>query len=655
MNSLSELNTHGSQSVIVADSRKARIVFESQKTNLNSEISFASGVYTFRVTKDLYPFIIEEIINYQTCLPKLYITITPNSLTNTTLTRTLVAPVTSTNSNLEYLVANYQNHEDWNKNLEFTWNLPTNLTNIKLMFLKFKLTWLDEKTQTQKEIVWDVYDKDYYYATQFNSSFVPNFVATRLRLASSQLVSKFITGPVQGSANLTTSAVATCKGSLTYSISDSLVSYASMASAPSLLRRASSNIATKLITQVDPDYSKFKAEVRASTISEYDYNQHKFVTAYKRRVYWYVQTDPLQTWVIDYGDGSTATYTGSMSIYRSYANDGVYTITISDIDGKAIPLSIEKLATYYDDPAIIGDEEDDYRYNVALLKISSWGKPIGDWTNFCRYDHSLTNVPPYEPTTNLDNFFYEAQILNDNNLSYWFNTRSLTSAYSTFREANALRDVSLSNWNVSEVTNMSRMFYSAGNFNGSLANWNPGNVTNMSEMFWEAYSFNQPLNSWNVGKVTNMNNMFAYAYRFNQPLNSWNVSNVTDMSYMFVGCRDFNQNIDNWNVSKVRTMYYMFSGAISFNQPLNSWNVGSVNNMFNMFSSATSFNQPLNNWNVSKVTNMSSMFSGTSTMPHSFDQNISMWKVTQIPTKPNNFDFNTKPSWLESEKPKWGV
>ena len=52
----------------------------------------------------------------------------------------------------------------------------------------------------------------------------------------------------------------------------------------------------------------------------------------------------------------------------------------------------------------------------------------------------------------------------------------------------------ISNWDVSnDVTNMSRLFFSAHSFNQPLNNWNVPNVTNMNHMFWDATSFNQPL------------------------------------------------------------------------------------------------------------------------------------------------------------------
>ena len=52
-------------------------------------------------------------------------------------------------------------------------------------------------------------------------------------------------------------------------------------------------------------------------------------------------------------------------------------------------------------------------------------------------------------------------------------------------------------------------------------------------MFEEARSFNQPLN-WDVSNVTDMSAMFYGASSFNQPLNHWGekVSNVATMGGM---------------------------------------------------------------------------------------------------------------------------
>ena len=144
-----------------------------------------------------------------------------------------------------------------------------------------------------------------------------------------------------------------------------------------------------------------------------------------------------------------------------------------------------------------------------------------------------------------------------------------------------------------------------------IGDWDVSNVTDMSKLFSDKKRFNEPLNNWNVSNVTNMEAMFLGATSFNQPLNDWDVSNVTSMRDMFDEAKKFNQPLNNWNVSNVTNMEAMFLDATSFNQPLNDWDVSNVTNMRSMFMNARSFNQPLNNWNVSIVTNIDDMVYGS--------------------------------------------
>jgi trimeric autotransporter adhesin len=166
----------------------------------------------------------------------------------------------------------------------------------------------------------------------------------------------------------------------------------------------------------------------------------------------------------------------------------------------------------------------------------------------------------------------------------------------------------ISNWNVSKVTTMKKMFNGASSFNQPLERWNVSNVTTMKAMFLSASAFNQPLEHWNVSTVTTMTAMFFNASVFNEPLEHWNVSNVTSMDGMFLDASAFNQHLEHWNVSNVTTMKAMFSHASSFNHPLERWNVSNVTSMRAMFSHASSFNHPLERWNVSNATNIEMMF-----------------------------------------------
>jgi len=157
-------------------------------------------------------------------------------------------------------------------------------------------------------------------------------------------------------------------------------------------------------------------------------------------------------------------------------------------------------------------------------------------------------------------------------------------------------------------------------FNQPLDKWDVSNVVNMSSMFWGAKSFNQPLDNWDVSNVTNMRSMFDGASSFNQRLDKWDVSHVTDMSNMFAYARSFNQPLNNWNVSSVTNMHSMFGDARSFNQPLDGWEVSHVKDMSEMFKGARSFNQSLDDWDVFVLTKTTEMFDSTNSL-----ENLPSW------------------------------
>ena len=109
----------------------------------------------------------------------------------------------------------------------------------------------------------------------------------------------------------------------------------------------------------------------------------------------------------------------------------------------------------------------------------------------------------------------------------------------------------ISSWDVSNVTDMTNMFYSATSFNQPLNNWDVSSVNSIRNMFFFASSFNQPLNNWDVSSVTNMVGVFGETTAFNQPLDNWDVRNVTNMNLMFVIAEAFNQDISNWCVTNI--------------------------------------------------------------------------------------------------------
>ena len=183
---------------------------------------------------------------------------------------------------------------------------------------------------------------------------------------------------------------------------------------------------------------------------------------------------------------------------------------------------------------------------------------------------------------------------------------------------------SITEWDVSNVTNMSQAFYDRSTFNADISSWDVSSVTRMYAMFYEASSFNQDISEWDVSSVTNMHAMFGYASSFDQPLNDWDTSSVTYMWGMFGYASSFNQDISGWDTSSVTNMEYMFYEASSFNQDISEWDTSSVYDMNWMFYNASNFNQDISNW-----------------------------CVTYIASEP--IDFSIDSPLIESNKPVWGT
>ena len=112
-------------------------------------------------------------------------------------------------------------------------------------------------------------------------------------------------------------------------------------------------------------------------------------------------------------------------------------------------------------------------------------------------------------------------------------------------------------WDVSRVTNMRRMFSSAGHFTGDISKWDASRVNDMSHMFFSAESFKSDLSQWDVLRVVDMSHMFSSAASFDGDVSNWNVSSLEDMSCMFWGATSFNGDLSKCVIASDVVFVYM--------------------------------------------------------------------------------------------------
>ena len=143
---------------------------------------------------------------------------------------------------------------------------------------------------------------------------------------------------------------------------------------------------------------------------------------------------------------------------------------------------------------------------------------------------------------------------------------SVTSLFLAF-DNSALKQINVSNWDTSNVTNMSNTFSHCELLTSvDVSKWNTSKVTNMEGMFVDCNLLaSVDVSKWNTSKVTDMASMFSICGALRSiDVSKWNTSNVTDISGMFFGCGSLHSvDITGWDTSKVTNMTRLFFNCSS--------------------------------------------------------------------------------------------
>lgn len=301
--------------------------------------------------------------------------------------------------------------------------------------------------------------------------------------------------------------------------------------------------------------------------------------------------------------------------------------------------------------------------------VRSQIKSIQGLISNSNYNYDLSGVFPNVEGSGIANLF-------QNNTTYdkdisWLVTDKITSLrYLLSRAGKVTADIS--QWDLSNVTDMSSMFYNMPtgslfdaditnlvqsgvtningilyncrneNFGGQVLNWdlstvetpdsafgsipanampivtglNTSGLKSLSSMFNYNYEFNQDLSNWDTSSVTNMNQTFQNCQSLStansSALSNWDVGSVTGFKQMFTSATGVTFDASSWDVSKAKDLSNMFNGCYNMNiGSITGWDVGSVTGFYGMFRSCINSSissNYFNNWNVSSGVNFNGIF-----------------------------------------------
>ena len=227
-------------------------------------------------------------------------------------------------------------------------------------------------------------------------------------------------------------------------------------------------------------------------------------------------------------------------------------------------------------------------------------------------------------------FAYNLALTDISGIANW-DTSHVTDMSGLFSGTSGLQDaLALRNWDTSNVTNMDRMFSNAISLRFvDVTNWNTSKVTSMKCMFQVGEDWKRNgqlieilgLGNLDVSNVTDMTSMFYGAGQMQSyDIAGWNVSKVESMNHMFCDNSKLRSlDLSGWDVSNVKTMYDMFDDNYQLRTigDVSHWNTSSLIDAGGWLNGAGSFvgdstgTLDLSGWDTSNLKTVGEMFVNT--------------------------------------------
>ena len=199
------------------------------------------------------------------------------------------------------------------------------------------------------------------------------------------------------------------------------------------------------------------------------------------------------------------------------------------------------------------------------------------------------------------------------------NVEDLSGMFSECKDLEYINEIFDLNKKVKDISNMFSGCSKLKTLPESMSEWDTSNITNMSGLFYGCESLIKipDISNWNTINVKTMMAMFngCKILQYLPNISKWTVSNVEDISCMFNNCsllEEMPKGMSKWDTKNVKDMGDMFNGCSSLKNllELTTWNTKNVTSMKNMFKGCKQLTEPPNvtKWTIDKVKDKSGIF-----------------------------------------------